>query len=115
MHGTINPKTSTLNRMPRGQAPEITIERVIWKKHRMDVLRALAKRTAGMRYTDIQYGVVKGSATDVILRELTQVGLAEWKADLYFITAAGRKVVTAGELVAEVASHSNGNGGVGVR
>jgi DNA-binding IclR family transcriptional regulator len=81
----------------------------------MDVLRALARKPTGMRYTEIQYDVVRGSATDVILRELIQVGLAEWRADLYFITAAGKKIASVGEVVAEVSSHSNGNGGVGVR
>jgi hypothetical protein len=101
--------------MPRGRPPELTIERVIWKKHRMDVLRALVRRPAGMRYTEIQYDVVRGSATDTILNELIQVGLAEWKAELYYITAAGKKVASAGDIVAEVGSHSNGNGGVGAR
>jgi hypothetical protein len=81
----------------------------------MDVLRALARRPAGMRYTDIQYDVVRGSATDVILTELRQVGLVDWRDELYFITAAGRKIASVGEVVEEVGSRSNGNGGVGVR
>jgi len=101
--------------MPRGQPAELTIERVIWKKHRMDVLRALAHRPAGMRYTEIQYDVVRGSATDVILQELIQVGLAEWKDELYYITPSGKKIASVGEVVAEVGARSIGNGGVGVR
>jgi hypothetical protein len=101
--------------MPRGQAPELTIERVIWKRHRMDVLRALARRPTGMRYTEVQYDVVRGSATDVILRELVQVGLAEWRDELYYITPAGKKIASVGDVVAEVEARSNGNGGVGGR
>jgi len=81
----------------------------------MNVLRALAKRPAGMRYTDIQYDVVKGSATDVILQELIHVGLAEWRDDLYYITGAGKKIASVGEVVAEIGAHSGSNGEAGER
>jgi hypothetical protein len=101
--------------MAHGQAPELLLERVIWKKHRMDVLRALARRPAGMRYTEIQYDIVKGSATDLILQELIHVGLAEWRESLYYATPAGKKIASVGDLVAEVGSRSSGSGGVGGR
>ncbi len=58
--------------------------------------------------------VVRGSATDVILQELIRVGLAEWRDELYYITPAGKKIASVGEVVAEVGAHSSGNGGVGV-
>jgi hypothetical protein len=81
----------------------------------MDVIRALAVRPAGMRYSEIQYDIVKGSATDVILHELTRVGLAEWKDNLYFATPAGKKIASIGQLVAELGAASGGNGAAGAR
>ncbi|HTP54461.1 MAG TPA: hypothetical protein VML94_05835 [Thermoplasmata archaeon] len=101
--------------MPHGEAPAVTIERVIWKRHRMDVLQALARRPAGMRYTEIQYEIVRSSATDLILQELKAVGLVEWRDEIYYATPSGKKIASVGEVVAEVGSQSTGNGGAGGR
>ncbi len=76
--------------MPRGQPVTLTVERTILKAHRVDVLRALAKAPAGLAHHPIQYEVVKGSAASTILREFVQLGLVDWRDDLYFITQRGK-------------------------
>lgn len=100
--------------MPHGQPVEISVERVILKAHRVDVLRALAKAPAGLPHHPIQYDVVKGSAASTILREFVSLGLVEWRDDLYFITPRGKDALGAVDRL-RAAVGSNGNGGAGVR
>jgi hypothetical protein len=100
--------------MPHGQPVELTVERVILKAHRVDVLRALAKAPAGLPHHPIQYDVVRGSAASTILTEFRTLGLVDWHDDLYFITQKGKDALAAIEKLRAVAG-SNGNGGTGVR
>lgn len=81
--------------MPRGQPVELTVERVIWKAHRADVLKALSKAPEGLQHRVIQYDVVRGSAASTILREFVGLGLVEWRDDLYFITQKGKDALSA--------------------
>jgi hypothetical protein len=80
--------------MPRGQSPTLTVDRVIFKRHRADVLRALANAPAGLPFKTIQYDVVRGSVASTILSEFASLKLIEWRDSLYFITAEGRRSVT---------------------
>jgi hypothetical protein len=100
--------------MPHGQLVELTVERVILKAHRVDVLRALARAPAGLPHHPIQYEIVKGSAASTILREFVSLGLVEWRDNLYFITPRGKEALVAVERLRSVVN-SSGNGGVGVR
>lgn len=93
---------------------ELTVERVILKAHRVDVLRALARAPGGLAHHPIQYDVVKGSAASTILREFVSLRLVEWREDLYFITPRGKETLAAIERLRSVVG-SNGNGGVGGR
>jgi predicted transcriptional regulator len=113
MRSTLSPKTHAPDPMPHGQPVELTVEKVIAKAHRVDVLRALAKAPAGLPHHPIQYDVVKGSSASTILREFVSLGLVEWRDDLYFLTSKGREALSAVERLRAVVS--SGNGGVGVR
>ena len=115
MRSTFRPKVVTPEPMPHGQAPALTIEGVIPKKHRANVLRALAKAPAGLPHHSIQYDIVRGSAASTILREFVELGLVEWRDELYFATAKGKETIAAYDRYRAVAVGSNGNGGVGVR
>jgi len=102
--------------MPRGQSPSLTVERVIWKKHRIDVLRALAKAGPdGLPHKTIQYDVVKGSVASTILTELVQLRLVEWRADRYRIADGGRRALEVYDQIGKLNPGSSGNGGAGVR
>jgi hypothetical protein len=99
--------------MPRGQLAELTVERIILRAHRADVLRALSKALAGLSHHTIQYDVVKGSSASTILTEFVTLGLVVWRDDLYFITPRGKEALAAVEKLRSIAP-SSGNGGVGV-
>jgi len=114
MRSTLSPKVPALDPMPHGQPVELTVERVILKRHRVDVLRALARAPAGLPHHPIQYDVVKGSAASTILREFVSLGLVEWRDDLYFITPRGKETLAVVERLRSVVG-SSGNGGAGGR
>lgn len=100
--------------MPRGRPPKLTVERVIPRAHRADVLRALSKATAGLPHKTVQYEIVHGSVATTILDELVELGLVEWHDELYFATEKGKETIAAFDKFRAVAGGSNGNGGVGV-
>ncbi len=100
--------------MPRGVAAELTVERVISKKHRAEVLRALANAKSGLPHHTIQYEVVRGSVASTILVELRGLGLVEWHNGIYQATAKGRDTIAAFDRFRVIASGSSGNGGAGV-
>jgi hypothetical protein len=114
MRSTLSPKTHAPDPMPHGQPVELTVEKVVTKAHRVDVLRALSKAPAGLPHHPIQYDVVKGSSASTILREFVTLGLVEWRDELYFLTPRGMEALSAVERLRAVVT-SNGNGGVGVR
>ncbi|MCI4352053.1 MAG: hypothetical protein L3K14_01505 [Thermoplasmata archaeon] len=109
MRSTLSPKVAAPEPMPHGREPELTVDRVIPKKHRAEVLRALARAPAGLPHHTIQYDVVRGSSASTILNEFVKLGLAEWHDDLYFATAKGKDTITAYDKFRAVAVGSNGN------
>lgn len=96
--------------------PSVTVDhlKLIGKAHRLDVLRALAHAPDGLTFSAIHYGVVKSSATSVILKELEVAGLVETKSSRHAITAEGRKALTLGESLVALGARSSGNEGAGV-
>lgn len=114
MRSDLNPKIVAHGPMPHGRAPDLTVDQVVQKAHRADVLRALAKAPAGLPHGTIQYDIVRGSVASTILNEFVKLGLAEWHDDLYYATPKGKETITAYDKFRAVASSSSGNGGVGV-
>jgi|SRR5580658_78844 hypothetical protein len=115
MRSTLSTKVVAPTPMPHGRAADLTVERVIPKKHRADVLRGLSKAPAGLPHHTIQYDIVRGSVASAILEELVALGLVEWHDNLYFATEKGKETIVAFDRFRAVAGGSSGNGGVGGR
>jgi hypothetical protein len=94
--------------MPHGQPLPMTVDRVIFKRHRADVLRALSSAPAGLPHKIIQYDIVKGSVASTILQEFVGLGLVRWEADLYYITGDGRKALAFLDQLRVVGKTSDG-------
>jgi predicted transcriptional regulator len=101
--------------MPHGFPPELTVERVIGRSHRADVLRALSKAPAGLQHRSIQYDVVRGSVASTIIHEFTRLGLITRRDELYFITPKGKEALAIYDRLRGLTDSSNGDGGARVR
>lgn len=67
--------------------------RILSKAHAIEVLGALSESEDGLRYTDIQYDVVRSSSVANLLKKLMEVGFIEQIDDSYHITSDGESVL----------------------
>jgi len=113
MPSTLSPRAAAIDLMPHGSPIPLSVDRVIVRKHRADVLRALSKSASGLTHHQIQYDIVRGSVASTIVQEFSQLGLVEWRDDLYFITAKGKEALSFYERLRGLGSPLTGDIGGG--
>ncbi len=74
--------------------------KLLSRRHALDILRALATNSGGLRFNQIAYDIVKNSSTaNSLLSAFRQVGWVTRDSDMYVVTDQGKRMLSLSEPI----------------